>query len=311
MHLSAYRFLATGERFKSLSTYMRTGDNTLGIIVIETCKVLWEKLQPLHMPFPTRQKWLEVANRFEKLWHYTNCCGAIDCKLVRLENPKHSGSLYRCYKNYNAIVLQAVVDADAKFLSVDVGDYGRNSDSGVFSHSDFGNKFNNNHLDIPPQREICGKQMPYVFVADEAYPLSTHLMRPFSRNGLTRERRIYNYRHSRCRRIVECAFGMLTKKFRVFESAMLVNPDKATIITKACCALHNMIQDREGNIANVHDFLLRPDGVTVPDQQVENVGERGQPRGSKHGYNVRNMFVAYFLSANGSVPWQNHMAHVE
>lgn len=115
-----------------------------------------------------------------------------------------------------------------------------------------------------------------MFVADEVYPLLTNIMRPFTRKSLTRERRIYNYRHSRARRIVECAFGMLAKKFRIFESAMLVGPDKATIITQACCLLHNMVREREGNSADIHQELL------TQEEEVENnvTDEQNLTRGS-------------------------------
>lgn len=69
-------------------------------------------------------------------------------------------------------------------------------------------------------------------------------MKPFARKQLTNSKRIYNYRQSRARRIVECAFGILTKRFNIFENKMLVNPEKATIITQAACVLHNLIIDK-------------------------------------------------------------------
>lgn len=292
---------------------MRVGHSTFGEIVIETCQSIWKILQPLHMPVPTQEKWIEVASRFESIWNFPNCCGAIDSKHIRIESPKHSGSLHRNYKGFNSIVLQAVADADSRFLAVDVGDLGRNSDGGVFSNSDFGKQFFNNTLNLPPPRTIDGKEFPFVFVADEAYPLTTQLMRPFSRNALTNDRRIYNYRHSRARRIVECAFGILTKKFRVFESAILVSPEKATIITLACCVLHNMIRDKEGHLVDIHRFLLQPNGVTIcdPSNAQEMEEERNQQRGSTNGYRVRNMYASYFLSERGTVPWQNRMALVD
>ncbi|KAJ8884873.1 hypothetical protein PR048_011069 [Dryococelus australis] len=122
----------------------------MGIVTV-ACEMLWQKVQPLHMPLPTREKWMKVAGRFEKLWHCSNCCGALDSKLVRLQIPNHSGSLYRFYRDFNALVLQAVVSADARFLAVDIGDFDRNSDGGVFNHFDIGMKFITNNLYIPPQ----------------------------------------------------------------------------------------------------------------------------------------------------------------
>jgi hypothetical protein len=103
--------------------------------------------------------------------------------------------------------------------------------------------------------EELEETFPFVFVADEAYPLKSNLMRPFARRQLNNMKRIYNYRQSRARRIVECAFGILTKRFNVFENKMLVHPDKATVITQAACVLHNIIMDKESNLTDIHNEI--------------------------------------------------------
>ena len=51
----------------------------------------------------------------------------------------------------------------------------------------------------------------------------------------------YNYRHSRCRCIVENGFGFLTKKFTLFEGPMRVAPHRAEIISSAMAVLHNFM----------------------------------------------------------------------
>lgn len=43
----------------------------------------------------------------------------------------------------------ACVDADGIFLTVDVGDYGRNSDGRVFRRSSIGKAIENDLLDVP------------------------------------------------------------------------------------------------------------------------------------------------------------------
>jgi hypothetical protein len=120
--------------------------------------------------------------------------GAIDVKLIKIESSPHSGSVYFNYKHFHSIVLQAVVDSEVKFLSVDVGDYGRNIESGTFAASNFGKLFLRKKLSIPKPRE--SDLFPFVFVGDEAYPLSINLMRPLPKRRLN-GRRICNYRHSR------------------------------------------------------------------------------------------------------------------
>ncbi|XP_050066448.1 uncharacterized protein LOC126555590 [Aphis gossypii] len=105
----------------------------------------------------------------------------------------------------------AVVDANLSFITIDVGAYGKESDSSVFKQSIFGKKLYAQQLNIPkpaclPYIENSAK--PYVFLADEAFRLHTNLLRPYPGRGLTNERRVFNYRLSRARRTVECAFGV-------------------------------------------------------------------------------------------------------
>ncbi|GFO18302.1 hypothetical protein PoB_004480700 [Plakobranchus ocellatus] len=79
-------------------------------------------------------------------------------------------------------------------------------------------------------------------------------MKPFAARNLNAKRRIYNYRHSRARRTVEYAFGILASKFEIFQRPMRVAPDKVIIITKATVGLHNFIRHGDGNKFN--DFFL-------------------------------------------------------
>lgn len=59
---------------------------------------------------------------------------------MRLECCVNAGSAYLNYKNFHSVVLQGV-DADAKLIAVDVGDYGQISDNGIFGASRFGQAF--------------------------------------------------------------------------------------------------------------------------------------------------------------------------
>ena len=59
-----------------------------------------------------------------------------------------------------------------------------------------------------------GRPQPYMFVGDEAFPLRPYLMRPYPGRFLDSEKkRVFNYRLSRCRRVVENSFGMSDSNF--------------------------------------------------------------------------------------------------
>ncbi len=67
---------------------------------------------------------------------------------------------------------------------------------------------------------------------------------PYSQVGLTQEKRIFNYRLSRARRVVENAFGILANRFRVFLSPIRLSPEKVETIVLACCTLHNYLRSK-------------------------------------------------------------------
>ena len=63
----------------------------------------------------------------------------------------------------------ALVDADYKFLYVDVGCNGQISDGGVFQNCDFSKAIEGKFLQIPSRRRITSEiELPYVIVADDA-----------------------------------------------------------------------------------------------------------------------------------------------
>nr|CAI5845001.1 unnamed protein product [Callosobruchus analis] len=55
-------------------------------------------------------------------------------------------------------------------------------------------------------------------------------------------KRIYNYRLSRARRMIENVFGIMTSVFRIFRTPILLNPEKANVIVQTCVLLHNFLR---------------------------------------------------------------------
>ncbi|KAJ8358207.1 hypothetical protein AAFF_G00026110 [Aldrovandia affinis] len=151
--------------------------------------------------------------------------------------PSKSGSLFFNYKGTYSIVLLAVVDARYRFRVVDVGTYGRRSDGGTLASSKFGKALQNGRLDLPedrllPEAEHLGCQ-PHVFVADEAFPLQRHLMRPFPGSNLSRRNRVFNYRLSRARMIVENTFSILSAQWRMYRRVIGTSPGNVEKCVKA------------------------------------------------------------------------------
>ena len=245
----------------------------------------------------------------------------MDGKHAALQAPAKSESYCFNYKNYFSIVLLALVDADYKFTYIDVGCNGRVPDDGVLKNSTLNEALINNYLYIPPPEPLEGEKsqalMPYVIVADDTFPLKNNVMKPYSSRNLSIEQRIFNYRLSRARKIAENAFGILGSRWRIFQKAIPLAPEKAQMVVLAACALHNFLQGhttgRGVYTPEVYTDLEDPGTHELREGQWRNeahlngwqaIPRQGSNNHASEAKKVRNTFCHYFNSEEGKVPWQ-------
>ena len=93
-----------------------------------------------------------------------------------------------------------------------IADSGRQTAGSVYANSQLGFCIENKKLSIPACDEIVngsGVKFPYVFVADDAFGLKPHMMKPYPGQKLTIARPIFNYSLSRVRRVIKNAFDIM------------------------------------------------------------------------------------------------------
>nr|CAI5838516.1 unnamed protein product [Callosobruchus analis] len=276
--------------FRALSFSYRISHCAILNKVYETCLAIWQCFCSTHMSLPTIEEWKNIALDFYNKWNFPNCIGCIDGKHIRIICPKKTGSTFFNYKSYFSIVLQGIADANYKFIAVEVGAYGRQSDGGTFSDSNIYQRLEAKTLNIPA---------PYVLLGDDAYPLKTYLLKPYSRQRPGIEERIFNYRLSRARPYVECAFGILVAKWRCLKTELQIAPDKVDIIVKCVCLLHNIIIDMEGlSSLNIPAMGLEAEHNPVS-RRYNNYGRSAN--------DAREAFKTYFVSPAGKVPFQYNL----
>ncbi|KAE8277589.1 hypothetical protein D5F01_LYC24428 [Larimichthys crocea] len=297
----ALRYMASGDSLVSLAYSYRLGHSTVINSVHMVCAAIEKTMMERFLPRPTQETWEEVADGFWKKWNFPNCLGAIDGKHVRVTQ---TGSQYFNYKKSFSIVLLALVDSNYRFRVIQVGDYKSTSDGGVYAGSALGRGMETKTLDVPPSTSLPGAahlgDVPHVMVGDAAFPLKPYLMRPYPGLNLSHQKRIFNYRLSRARMVVENAFGILSSRWRVLLRRINLRPQHVDTLVVAACILHNFLlvpREAVGLLAEAEQ-----QGRNLP--PVQNMGGN---RASREACNVREVFSTYFNSPQGSVSWQDKM----
>lgn len=189
--------------------------------------------------------------------------------------------------------MQAVADAKRKFIVIEVGGRGKQSDGGTFIASTLYKHIERNKYKIPMPKRLSNSEViaPYVLVGDEAYPLKHYLMRPYPERVLNNERKCFNIRLSTARQTIECAFGILTCKWRILLKPIETNRKNALSIIKAACILHNVIMDLNGDLdLDVQRVLSNPPTYEYHHRHL-GVNNNNPSRRAK---NVRIKFTNYF-----------------
>ncbi len=204
----------------------------------EVCTAIWEELNAkwIHCP-SSEEEWLQKAREFEEKWDYPFGLGALDGKHCQVQCFGNSGSLFYNFKSHFSVVLLALVDANNRLLYVDIGGAGGSNDAGILQASTFQDALQSGALNLPKQRHNIG--VDYHFIGDDAFGHTTRLVKPFPLRGLSAKERVFNYRFSRARRIVESTFGLMASRFRVLRSSSMLSYDNVIKTIQAVCVLPN------------------------------------------------------------------------
>lgn len=150
-----------------------------------------------------------------------------------------------------AVTLQAICDANKRFLDVFTGTPSKIHDARVFSMSFISQK-------LPG---LCGDE--YHLLGDSAYPLRQYLITPYRDYGTLTEQQIkFNKRFSATRVKIENSFALLKQRWRQLTNLDFFEVDRLTNFIIACCVLHNLcISDNdEWHISD--DTTINADDVT-------------------------------------------------
>ena len=143
-------------------------------------------------------------------------------------------------------------------------------------------------------------------------------MRLYPGKNVSEEEQIYNYQHSRARRCIENAFGILTARWRIFHKPIRATVENVENYTLACLALHNYLrltdnahytpsgfvnsEDKDRNFL-LGEWRLQKENGLNNNALVDLPRVRGS-RSRHDALETRNELRDFLNSEEGSLPWQ-------
>jgi hypothetical protein len=212
------------------------------IIAINKCEQLRIKFPEDHLV----QKQIAAAFKEKSNVGFDNCVGAINGLLICTEKPTEkfahamkTGSRAFCCgcKKRFGYNMQAICDAEGRFLLVWINHPASASDFISFIRSKLYTKL------TKPGFLADG----LVIFGDNAYVSNNFMVTPYKsvRAGPKDD---FNFFHSQLQINIECAFGMLVKKWAVLQKPLpcQMGPHKQMALTMTLCQLHNFCFGDDG-----------------------------------------------------------------
>jgi hypothetical protein len=189
--------------------------------------------------WPDYDQMQNISIQFRRKQGIRNVIGAIDGCHIKIHKPKDNQESYYNRKGFHSLLLQGIVDNTKLFLDVYCGEPGSIHDARLLRKS-------NIYLKAQDPNFFAS----YFLLGDSAYPCTNWLVTPFKDNGaLTRLQKLFNYKHSATRMVVEHTYGLLKGRFR-----RLLHLDNLSLkfcvkCIMACCILHNIcIKEKDDTV---------------------------------------------------------------
>uniref|UniRef100_A0A8C8RPP7 DDE Tnp4 domain-containing protein n=1 Tax=Pelusios castaneus TaxID=367368 RepID=A0A8C8RPP7_9SAUR len=218
--------MAIPDCYRSVANQFGVGRSTVGVALTQVCTAINRVLLRRTV---TLGNVSEIVDGFDAMG-FPNCGGAIDGTHIPILAPDHLATEYINRKGYFSMVLQALVDHRGRFTDINAGWSGKVHDARIFRNSGL-------------KITVGDVEMPTVILGDPAYPLMPWLMKPYT-GSLDQSKERFNYRLSRSRMTVECAFGRLKGRWRCLYGRLDLSENNIPAVIASCCVLHNICENQ-------------------------------------------------------------------
>lgn len=210
-------------------------------------------IAPEHIKFPETTIEKEFsASIFYELSHFKDVIGCIDGTYIPISTPAHKiKSTYTNRHHQTSLTVQAICDADKRFIDVFTGTPGKIHDARVFKLSPISNTL----------QRICEGR--FHILGDGAYEIREWLLTPYRNyETLGQLKKKYNDKFCVTRVVIENAFGMLKKRFIQLMRIDMRDVNRITKFIMSCCVLHNICVDQRD------EMELDPEEETEPPEII-------------------------------------------
>ena len=125
--------------------------------VQEVSQAIIRALKDEVMPLPrTRENWKTIAQQFQDRWNVPHAPGALVSKHIAIRKPHNSGNVFCSHKLFFSVVLLALVGTVYKFIWIDTGGEGHESDGQRFGASELKECIDDNTINTLLHHGECG-----------------------------------------------------------------------------------------------------------------------------------------------------------
>ena len=184
--------------------------------------------------FPTTtQDFNQAAQFWAMKKRFPYCFGAVDGCLIKVQVPPRRHNPQQYYsgrKKFHCFNVQAICDADYKFLDVDASWPGKVHDARIWRNS------------AAYRTLSTGVSGRCLLIGDSAYTLSPFLMKPFpaAQTATDPAKKAFNDVLTSDRSTIEHSFGQVKSRFQMLRVPNRVSIEMVPKFIIACCVLHNV-----------------------------------------------------------------------
>lgn len=239
----AFRYYATGT-FQSM-----VGDHA-NISSSSVCRIIKRVshyialLRQHFIVMPQGNELMETKEKFFRIAGFPGVIGAIDGTHVPIQSPGGpDAELFRNRKGFFSINVQAVCDADLRFLNVVARWRGSTHDANIFAAS------------YLRARLETGQYPNSYLLGDNGYACKPYLLTPVLHPS-TPGQHSYNHSHKQTRKTIERSFGVLKRRFPAVGLGCRTKVTTICAIIMACCVLHNIALELKEELPPEEDIQI-------------------------------------------------------